>query len=250
MNRLRTKVSETPEKYGLLRRSLFLQVRDELAERIATGTWKAGSTLPNEVQLSNEFGVSQGTIRKALDLLESERIVVRRQGRGTFVLDQDTGEMASRFCSVFNAMGQKINGQITCLRSEFALPDDDEVRRLRIGRDEKILRSWRLHSYRNRPLMYERTSLVTRHFAGLECSVLGSHRITSLAQRQGLHLSHAAETVRPVCCPEDVATELEVEPTTPVLHLERTVFTDRNVRLECRIAWCHLVEESYMSVTS
>lgn len=51
-------------------RPLYLQVRDFLAERIARGEWKPGAAIPNEGDLAREFGISTGTIRKALDLLE------------------------------------------------------------------------------------------------------------------------------------------------------------------------------------
>ena len=65
-------------------RPLYLQLRDALAERISSGNWRPGAIIPSESDLAREFGVSPGTMRKALDLLESERVLIRRQGRGTF----------------------------------------------------------------------------------------------------------------------------------------------------------------------
>jgi GntR family transcriptional regulator len=62
-------------------RPLYLQLRDALAERVAAGEWKPGTAIPNESDLAREFGVSAGTMRKALDLLEDEHLVTRRQGR-------------------------------------------------------------------------------------------------------------------------------------------------------------------------
>ena len=61
---------------------LYVQVRNLLAQRIASGVWAPGSMLPNEMELARELGVSPGTVRKALDSLESDRLVLRRQGRG------------------------------------------------------------------------------------------------------------------------------------------------------------------------
>ena len=74
-----------PERFSI--QPLYLQLRDALAERIASGEWKSGDIIPNEVDLARELGVSQGTVRRSLDLLESEHVVTRRQGRGTFVND-------------------------------------------------------------------------------------------------------------------------------------------------------------------
>ena len=69
---------------------LHEQVRNVLAEQIAAGKWKGDrGQLPNETALAMQMGVSAGTMRKALDQLEREGLVVRKQGRGTFVVDQE-----------------------------------------------------------------------------------------------------------------------------------------------------------------
>ena len=70
-----------PERFRT--QPLYMQLRDVLAQRIASGEWKSGNTVPNEIDLARELGVSQGTVRRSLDLLESEHVVTRRQGRGT-----------------------------------------------------------------------------------------------------------------------------------------------------------------------
>src|SRR3546814_11201727 len=70
-------------------RPLYAQVRTLLLQRLIEGIWKPGTALPSEMQLAQELGVSQGTVRKALDDLAAENLVVRRQGSGTFVPRQD-----------------------------------------------------------------------------------------------------------------------------------------------------------------
>src|SRR5262245_36034582 len=62
----------------LSKRALYLQVWDALAERITSGAWKPGTAVPNESDLAREFGVSLGTMRKALELMEARRLVTRR----------------------------------------------------------------------------------------------------------------------------------------------------------------------------
>ena len=66
-------------------RPLYQQVRDLLRRRIVDGTWRPDEVLPSEGRLAAELGVSQGTVRKALDEMAAQKLVVRRQGRGTFV---------------------------------------------------------------------------------------------------------------------------------------------------------------------
>lgn len=239
-----------PEKHRFLTRHLFLQVRDELASRIANGEWKAGSIVPNEALLSTELHVSQGTVRKALDLLEAEKIVVRKQGRGTFVIDHDTEEMAIRFSSIFNEAGRKIDGYMTCEKSAVGSPTEDDCSRLDVIPADVVVRSQRVHTYHDRPFMFEKAVLAARHFSGIDPADIKSNRLTSLAQRHGVHLAYATEIVTPILCPEEFAEKLGATTETPILHLERTVFTDRDVRVEWRECWCHLKNKRYMSVTS
>jgi len=81
-------------------RPLYLQVRDLVLERITGGTWKPGAMLPAEVDLARELGISSGTVRKALDALEAEHVVSRRQGKGTFVNDSKALALAWRYENV------------------------------------------------------------------------------------------------------------------------------------------------------
>src|SRR5215510_9620939 len=90
------------------RRPLYLQVRDVLAARIAAGQWKPGVTIPNENDLARELGVSSGTMRKALEFMEGERLLTRRQGRGTFVNDQTSHERADRYSNLRTSDGKRI----------------------------------------------------------------------------------------------------------------------------------------------
>ena len=64
-------------------------VKDRLIQSLASGHYPAGSSLPAEKQLAEEHGVSIGTLRKAVDSLVSEGILIRQQGKGTFVSQHD-----------------------------------------------------------------------------------------------------------------------------------------------------------------
>src|SRR5512134_1615087 len=66
-------------------RPLYLQIRDLLVRSLESGEWRPGEAIPSELLLAARFGVSQGTVRKAIDALAGDNLVVRRQGKGTFV---------------------------------------------------------------------------------------------------------------------------------------------------------------------
>lgn len=239
-----------PEKFKFLTRHLFLQVRDVLAVRIASGEWKVGSMVPNEAQLAQELGVSQGTVRKALDALEAEKIVIRRQGRGTFVVDHDAGDMAIRFSSITNALGQRIEGTILSETCELRRISVDEIPHLDATESDEVLCCRRLHVYHDRPFLLERSCIVLRHWPGVDRTNLRYDRITSLAQKHGVHLSHATETATPILCPPFAAEALQISCDVPVLHLHRSVWSDRGIKVEWREGWCHLEGQFYMSVMS
>jgi len=231
-------------------RALFLQVRDELATRISAGAWKAGALLPNELQISAELGVSQGTVRKALDLLEAEKIVIRKQGRGTFVVDHDTDEMAIRFSSFFDDEDQKITGQATWSEVVFDLPSAKECKALAIATDEKIVRVRRVRSHAGDPFLYEDAAIIARHFPGITTDGLGSYRLTALAQRHGVQLSHAKERIEPALCPAEMAPRLRIPEHHPILILRRVAYRLDGAAVEHRVAWGHLRGLQYISVTS
>src|SRR5687768_13045774 len=99
-------------------RPLYLQVRDLLVARIVAGEWKPGGTLPNEVDLARELSVSPGTVRRALEEMESERLIYRRQGRGTFVADHTSEELAIRFTNIRTSKGRAVRGRCRARRAE------------------------------------------------------------------------------------------------------------------------------------
>src|SRR5262245_21423148 len=93
---------------------LYEQVRKALLQRISEVHWKPGELLPNEHELARELGVSPGTTRKALDILEREQVLLRQQGRGTTVVDQSTVNVA-RFSNLHDKYGRKIEQFMTLL---------------------------------------------------------------------------------------------------------------------------------------
>src|SRR6478752_1203744 len=64
---------------------LYQQIKSLILQSLQSGEWKPGELIPSEVELASRFKVSQGTVRKAIDELSAENLVVRRQGKGTFV---------------------------------------------------------------------------------------------------------------------------------------------------------------------
>jgi GntR family transcriptional regulator len=124
---------------------LYAQVASYLRERISAAEWSPATPLPNEALLAKDIGVSVGTVRKALEMLESERLIQRRQGRGTFVLDATDQADVERFVSVA-AEGRRLKGEVVGLTATMMAADADVASRLSLRSSEPVVRfdfSWR-----------------------------------------------------------------------------------------------------------
>ena len=86
---------------------LYMEVKRRLTGSIAAGEWRPGEALPSETRLAQRFNVSIGTLRKAIDELVAERIVVRHQGRGTFVATHSANRLLFHFFHVVPRGGEK-----------------------------------------------------------------------------------------------------------------------------------------------
>jgi GntR family transcriptional regulator len=227
------------------KKPLYLQLRDLLAERITTGDWKPGEAIPNESSLAREFGVSAGTMRKALDMMEAERLLTRRQGRGTFVNDQTSDKLCLRFTNLRAANGQLPEGEITVAHVAQDAASEDECRRLQLGRGDRVYRIQRTWLHKGDPIMIAQAVVPAAHFPGLEAAAEAACHITGLAQRYGILLGKAEERLSIGRAKDAVAAALGVAPGTPIMVLDRVVHALDGRPVEWRVGWCDLGDKYY-----
>jgi GntR family transcriptional regulator len=230
-------------------RPLYLRIRDALVERVSSGEWKPGATLPNEAELARAFGVSVGTVRKALDCMEAERLLTRRQGRGTFVQDHASVEMAGRFDNIRAANGEPIETDVR----ETAISEDAanalECERLAMPRSHRVYRIRRVHLYNGRPLLVDEAIVPAELFPGLAEKDEVPQRIVVLAQQYGLLLGRAEERVSAGVADAAVAAALGLADGSVVLRMDRVVFALDGRRIEWRTRFCHLAGGGYYLAT-
>ena len=232
---------------ALAREPLYLQVCELLTQRIAGGVWQPNAALPNEVDLARELGVSSGTVRKALERLETDRVVVRRQGRGTFVVDQAAPEAVSRFDRLRQADGNPIAWRIKLIEWNAGEPTPPEQKALQIGPGEPVVRRRRLVSTPSRPFAVEEACLAIGRLPGLGADEVGDWCVTAVAQRHGVHVARASEEVRPVAASQETAQLLAIAPGTALLRLDRVIWSMDHAPIEWRSLSCHLRDEYYLA---
>lgn len=234
---------------NLARRALYLQVRDELLRRIAEGAWKPGACLPNEQDLAREYGVSAGTMRKALDGLEADKQIERRQGRGTFVLDQTSDQLALRFDKIVAERGARLAPtSSTLLSHEVGTATKVERDQLGLRDGAQVLRTRRVRSHEGRPFAYEEACLAITRLPGFPRSgQLGDYLIVPFALRHGAPLVGAVEKITIVEAPAGVAKLLDVRPKRPLLRLDRIAYASDKQPIEWRVALCELAKKCYLA---
>ena len=84
---------------------LYQQIKGLILQSLQAGEWRPGELIPSEMELAARFKVSQGTVRKAIDELAAENLVMRRQGKGTFVATHSAQQVQYRFLKLHPDQG-------------------------------------------------------------------------------------------------------------------------------------------------
>ena len=226
-------------------RPIYLQLRDALVERIATGAWKPGRAVPSEIDLAREFGVSPGTMRKALCRMESEHLLSRQQGRGTFVNDPLSNGLADRFCNIRGTDGKPVAGRLESAEITEAAANATECLRLQLRSQNQVWRVRRVRLHQDDAFMYEEVSMPTELFPGLGDK--NSSRIAILAQEYGLLLGAAEERISIGEATREAADVLNIAYGSPVTVLDRVVRTIDGRPVEWRVGQCNLATNYYLA---
>ena len=180
-----------------------------------------------------------------LPLATPDRLVVRRQGRGTFVLDQTAPEAASRFERLRQAGGEPVVWRAELIRQSRGAPTPAEQRALHIGPDQPVVRKCRLLRTQGGPFAVEEACLAMGRLPGLEADAVGDWNVTVLAQRCGVHLTRAREEVHLAAASAEAASLLGVDAGTMLMRLDRTISSSDEAPIEWRSAACRVRDEYY-----
>jgi GntR family transcriptional regulator len=225
-------------------RPLYRQVRDVLVKRIADGIWQAGQMLPSEPEIAGDLGVSQGTVRKALDEMAAENLVVRRQGRGTFVARHDDVRMRFRFFKLMPDRGER-RFPDSRLMSATLRNDPEAAERLGLAQGEPVLLLERIRSFGPEPQIFERIHLPQALFPGMEAREFPNNLYEFYAAEFGITVARASERLKAVAAGGREAELLKIPSGTPLLRLDRLAYAIDGNCVEWRIAVCRTEQVHY-----
>jgi len=221
-------------------RPLYLQVRDALLDRIKKGEFRPGDALPSEIDLHTQLGVSLGSLRKAMGVLEAENLIVREPGRGTFVGSQQARKSVDRFNPIRAADGSPINGEVKTGKVKVGTAKEHERVGLGLGEGDQVARFHRIRFVGRRPFAYECVCLPDRCFPGLALRSEPASGLEALAQAWGLLVARAEVKVRVIPVPPSAATALSLRLGAPGLSLERLAFDTDGQPIEMMTAYLSL----------
>jgi len=216
---------------------LYQQIKALITQSLQSGEWKPGELIPSEVELANRFKVSQGTVRKAIDELAAENLVVRRQGKGTFVATHHEARAQYRFLRLMPDTGEPHYPDNKILEVKRLRAPAEVARLLDIKSGDSVIFIKRVQSFDGAPTIIEELWLPGVIFKGLTVERLVEYKgpMYGLFETEfGTRMIRAAEKIRAVSADEGTAEILKVEQNTPLLSVERVSYTYGDKPVEVR----------------
>ena len=230
---------------------LYLQIRELLTQSLDAGEWKPGEPIPSEIELASRFNVSQGTVRKAIDVLAAENIVVRRQGKGTFVATH-TEEKHSNFRFLRMRRDDGIDeypkSRLIDLRRSKASAEIARLLQLRTG--EAIVNLKRVLEFDGHPVILDDMVLPAVLFRGLTRARYDAYRGSTYSffeTQFGVRMLHAEERIKAIAADPTTASMLEVAAGEPILAIERIAYTYGDRPVEWRRGLCSTKKSHYLN---
>ena len=222
---------ERPVRRAEITAPLYSQIADNLLDQIESGKLVPGDRLPPERDLSQQLGVNRLTLRRALRVLESQGLLVRRQGAGTYIaepkIEREAGQLIS-FTKGMTRRGYKPGAKVIQCAQRPA--EASAARHLKLRVSALVYDIHRLRLINGEPVLLERYLIPAARFPGLDRHNLAHRSMYEVLEKEyGVAVSQARQTLEPVVAAEYEAELLCVEPGAPLM-LERRLSFDQSGR--------------------
>jgi len=216
---------------------LYQQIKTLILQSLQSGEWKPGDVIPSEQDLAARFKVSQGTVRKAIDELAADNLVVRRQGKGTFVATHAERHIQYRFLRLQPDTGQEDAAQRTIVECKRQRATAEIGRLLGLRSADPVVLVKRVLRFAGVPTILEDVWLPGVPFKGLTHEALSSDQGPMYAffeSQFGVRMVRAEEKIKAVAANAESAHLLNVPQGHPLLGVERIAYTYNDVPMELR----------------
>lgn len=219
---------------------LYQQIKGLITQSLEAGEWKPGEIIPSEVELAGRYKVSQGTVRKAIDELAAENLLVRRQGKGTFVATHNEDRAQFRFLRLLADDGAEhphVSRLLECRRLRASA---EIARQLDLKPADPVVLIRRLLQFDGESTVLDEIWLPGAVFRGLTSERLAEYKgpLYALFEAEfGTRMIRATEKIRAVAAEPAVAELLNVPAGFPLLSVDRVSYTYGDRPVEVRRGW-------------
>ncbi|HSG62784.1 MAG TPA: GntR family transcriptional regulator [Pseudomonadales bacterium] len=218
---------------------LYKQVYDVLTERLVNRYWKPSDPLPSEMALADELGVSQGTVRKALNQMVAEKLLERRQGKGTYVAEHTSESSLFRFFRLRQPKGDSMIPDTVVLSAKRRAPTKEERQKLNIEGKTHVVELHRLRSLLGKPVIFEKVIQPLSVFPDIDKVNEFPNALYILYQEKfGITIIAVKDELRAVSASSECAKHLNVSEGSPLLMVERESINIDGRVVECSQAFC------------
>jgi len=235
---------------GSGRGPLYRAIQAQIMQGLATGEWKPGEALPPEPRLAQRFGVSIGTVRKAIDALVDANLLIRQQGRGTFVTTHSPGRSLYHFFNIVGPDGIKRypSSELISFGRERATHAVADV--LRLERGASVFHIVNRLSLDGTALMVDDLYVSSSRFHGLTRDEFGKRPSTIYALYQsayGITVVRTTERLRARPAEAEIAGLLGIGPGAALLEIHRIAYSYDDSPVELRISRVNTARHDYLN---
>jgi len=229
---------DAPDAAGPAFSPLYQQIKTLITRSLQSGEWKPGEAIASEMDIAARYKVSQGTVRKAIDELAAENLLVRRQGKGTFVATHHEARVRYRFLRLApDEEGEAVRAESRILECRRLRAPAEIARALDLRAGETVISIRRLLCMGQVPTVLDDIWLPGSIFRGLTQELLTANKapLYGLFESEfGVSMVRADEKLRAVAAPAEVCTLLNVAAGAPLLQVDRVSYTYGDRPMEIR----------------
>jgi GntR family transcriptional regulator len=207
---------------------LYRQVKRQLINDIQCGSAAPGAALPNEKDLAQRFQVSVGTVRRAVDELVAEHVLLRQQGRGTFVGKLDRERFMFQFFKIVPRHGASEFPEVLLHKFSKSRATQLEAQALGLHGNQSVFRIENVLHLQGKPVIHDKIIISEAMFPGLNQAAFTARATTIYGYYQaefGVTIVEADERVRAELIMADSARLLDLNESTPILRIDRVAHT-------------------------
>lgn len=229
---------------------LYKEVKRLLTETLSNGEWKPGMAIPAEWKLAERFNVAIGTVRKAVDELVNENILVRQQGRGTFVAAHNRARLMFHFFHIVRSDGGKETPEVVMLSFANGLADAEEAAHLAIKIGAKVFRIRNVLRLGGAPIIFDTIVIPQALFPKLTAARFRNRPNTIYHLYQSeyqITVVRSAERLRARLADAESSGVLAIKARAPLLEIRRVAISFNDAPVEFRRSLVNTEHYEYFS---